>query len=158
MFKNQKGLSSIVVLIISLVTICVVGCFLFMKIEKISSLSPSTSKNTSFVYLKEVPHLKTGSEVCYEAGLSCLGMSSVKIYDSDDNFYGYVTPSCDSQVIEKPSCESLFGTRYALDKVEYVKSPTSESSDYLTADFFCAFSDEGKKGIFEFAYCVKREL
>lgn len=111
----------------------------------------------SFVILKEVSYPKTGSEVCYEAGLSCLGMKTTQVFDSTDEFYGYTTVGCDSQVVKQPSCYESFGTEYAIDKVTYTKAASSKSTQFFSSANLCLFSGKGKEGIYEYAYCTKKE-
>lgn len=159
--RQRSSLFPLFLVIVPLLVIfAVVTLFLFTRINKLEKSTPITKseeKGVSFVYLKEVPYLKTGSEVCYEAGLSCLGMSSSRIVDTENKFYGFITPDCDSQVKKVSECLDYFDTEYAIDKVTYVRSPNAESTQPLEADFFCLFSDEGKFGKFKYAYCVQKE-
>ena len=162
--SKKEGFGSILIIlfVLVLIVVLVIGfLFLFNKVsvlEKLNPLVKTDEKGVSLVYLKEVPYLKTGSEVCYEANLSCLGMSSTKIYDGNHKFFGFTTPTCDSQVIKEPTCNKYFDTDYAMDRAVYVRSPNAESTQALGADFFCLFSKQGKSGKFQYAYCVKKDL
>lgn len=160
--SKQNGFS-VLLLVFAVLLVIIFGVAIFFLFGKVKLLEKSIplvkvdQKGVSFVYLKEVPYLKTGSEVCYEAGLSCLGMSSSRIVDNENKFYGFITPMCDSQVKKASECVEYFDTEYAIDKVKYVRSPNAESNQTLEADFFCLFSKEGKVGKFQYAYCVQKE-
>ncbi len=114
------------------------------------------SQGTSLIYLEEIGLGETGSEVCYEQGMSCLSVTTARIVDSKGEFYGFITPDCDSQVIEDSSCIEPFETEYAIDKVTYTKHPDSKSEEFLNKKSFCIGKGKGKKGIYEYAYCVKK--
>lgn len=108
------------------------------------------------VYLYPIQAGKTASEVCYEKKKSCIGVTTAELHDDEGEFYGFATPSCDSQIIEEEKCEKDFGTKYAINDVVLKKSPNSDSDRELGGDYFCISSDDGKKGIYKYANCVDR--
>ena len=111
---------------------------------------------TSPLYLVEVPEGETGSAVCYEKGMSCVSLTTARIIDADKKFYGFSTPSCDSQVIRESSCIDSHGTEFAIDNVVYTKSPNAESDQYFSTSYFCVSEGKGPQGVYEYAYCAKR--
>ncbi len=117
---------------------------------------PVKQKITSMVYLVEIENEETGSEACYREQMSCLSVTTAKLFDNENNFYGFVTPTCDSQVIKKEECEKDFNSDYAIDNVVFKKSPKAKSSQTLAADYFCLSSEHGKRGKYRYVYCVKR--
>lgn len=114
------------------------------------------SELTSIVYLADVTLGKTGSEVCFDKNMSCIALSTTKIIDEEQKFYGFSTPSCNSPVVKKTICIAGYGTEYAIENVDYEKSPNAESTKTFAAKYFCLGSEEGKKGIYRYAYCVKK--
>lgn len=115
----------------------------------------NTIRTTSLIYLVPIAEGQTGSEVCFERDMSCISLSTVRVEDSDDAFYGFLTPTCDSQVIGYDRCVELFDTEFGIDNVVYVKSPNADSTQILNSDVFCLGEGKGYEGIYEFAHCVK---
>lgn len=131
---------------------------IFYALAILLSLTASVSAEqlSSKVYLYDLEQGLTGSEVCYREKMSCLSVTTAKLHDNEGKFYGFVTPSCDSQVIEKDACKADFDTDYAIDNVIFKKSPRAKSDQLFSADYFCLSSDKGKKGKYAYVYCVKR--
>jgi|CXWL01.1.fsa_nt_gi hypothetical protein len=111
---------------------------------------------TSLVYLRSIAPGQTGSQVCHEEGMSCISVATSEVFDNEGRFYGYLTPSCDSQIVESVSCQRDFGATYALDNVEYKKAPHATSTQTLDSDTFCLIEEQKPhRGIYNSAYCVK---
>ena len=111
---------------------------------------------TSMVYLVEIHEGQSASEACYENQMSCISVTTSKTFDKDLNFYGFTTPSCDSQVVRRDECEDNFGTHFALDHVLIKKSPKALSKEIMNGEHLCLSNKNGEEGIYRHAYCVKR--
>jgi hypothetical protein len=101
---------------------------------------------------------QSGTGACDAEGMICVSMSRSDIFDVDDKFFGYSTPTCSARVVKGLSnCQRDFATDYALQGVVVRRSPDAEEGvqDLSGTDFFCLGKGKGKDGIYEFANCVK---
>ena len=100
---------------------------------------------------------QTGNDACDSQGMICVSVSRSSIFDVEDNFFGYSTPSCTARVTREISCQRDHDTDFALRGVVLRRSPDADEGvrDLSRTDFFCLSSDQGRQGTYEFANCVK---
>lgn len=100
---------------------------------------------------------QTGNDACDSQGMICVSVSRSSIFDVEDNFFGYSTPSCTARVTREISCQRDHETDFALKGVVLRRSPDADEGvrDLSRTDFFCLSSDQGRQGTYQFANCVK---
>ena len=101
---------------------------------------------------------QSGSQACADEDMICVSVRRAPIVDINGKFFGYSTPTCNSPVQgESSSCDRDYGTTYAMTGVVVVQSPDADEGveDHSGATHFCLSDKKGKKGIYEFANCVK---
>jgi len=101
---------------------------------------------------------QSGTDACDSRGPICVSMRRTRITDTEERFFGYSTPTCESTVVSgsDKNCKRDFNTDYALDGVKLRLSPDADENvaDLSGFQYFCLISERGREGVYEFANCV----
>lgn len=100
---------------------------------------------------------ETASQACDTEGMICVSVTRAIVYDKNDKFYGYSTPTCSAKVAKSSSCKQDFDMDHAVTGVVVRRSPDADEDveNLSTLDQFCLSGDEGERGFYEYANCVK---
>ena len=100
---------------------------------------------------------QSGTDACEARDLICVSIARATIFDRNDRFVGYSTPTCSSRIVERSWCRHDFQTQYAYEGVVIRKSLDADpnAEEVSGNHFFCLNDEQGRSGVYEFANCVE---